>query len=74
MRGSYLDPDVSGRAGTPKGDFHYADFSNGLTNAQGVIVFNGRQATIQSLKAESGNGKVQATGFATVTGGVPCFV
>ena len=73
VRGSYSNPDVSGRAELQKGDFHYADFSNGLTNAQGVIVFNGRQATIQSLKAESGGGKVQATGFATVTGGVPTF-
>ena len=73
VRGSYLTPDVSGRAELLKGDFHYADFSNGLTNANGVILFNGRQATIQSLTAESGGGKVEVTGFATITRGLPAF-
>ena len=56
-----------------KGDFHYADFSNGLTNANGVILFNGTRATIQSLTAESGGGKVEATGFAALTGGLMAF-
>jgi translocation and assembly module TamB len=73
VRGSYSNPDVSGRAELRKGDFHYADFSNGLTNAQGVILFNGKQATIQSLTAESGGGKVEVTGFATLTAGMPAF-
>jgi translocation and assembly module TamB len=73
VRGSYTNPDVSGRAELQKGDFHYAEFSNGLTNAKGVILFNGRQATIQSLSAESGGGKVEATGFATRTGGLLAF-
>ena len=73
VRGSYSNPDVSGRAELQKGDFHYADFSNGLTNAQGVILFNGKQATIQSLTAESGGGKAEVTGFATLTGGAPSF-
>jgi len=71
VRGSFTNPDVSGRAELQKGDFHYADFSNGLTNAQGVILFNGKQATIQSLTAESGGGKAEVTGFATLTGAGP---
>jgi translocation and assembly module TamB len=73
VRGSYTNPDVSGRAELRKGDFHYADFANGLTNANGVILFNGRRATIQSLSAESGGGKVDATGFAALTRGLPTF-
>ena len=73
VRGSYANPDVSGRAELRKGDFHYADFSNGLTNANGVILFNGTRATIQSLTAESGGGKVEATGFAALTRGLPAF-
>jgi translocation and assembly module TamB len=73
VRGSYSNPDISGRAELRKGDFHYADFSNGLTNAQGVILFNGRQATVQSLTAESGGGKAEVTGFATLTAGLPAF-
>jgi len=73
VRGSYSTPDISGRAELLKGDFHYADFSNGLTNANGVILFNGRQATIQSLTAESGGGKVEVTGFGAITRGLPAF-
>ena len=73
VRGSYTNPDVSGRAELQKGDFHLAGFSNGLTNANGVILFSGTRATIQSLTAESGGGKVDATGFAALTGGVTAF-
>jgi translocation and assembly module TamB len=70
VRGSYTNPDVSGRAELQKGDFHMENFSNGLTNANGVILFSGTRATIQSLSAESGGGKVSVTGFGAITNGV----
>jgi translocation and assembly module TamB len=73
VRGSYVAPDISGRAELQKGDFHYAGFSNGLTNANSVIVFNGPRANIQSFSGESGGGKVQASGFAALTGGLIAF-
>ncbi len=73
VRGSYTSPDVSGRVELQKGDFHYANFSNGLTNANGVILFNGTRGTIQSLTAESGGGKIDATGFAALTRGLVAF-
>lgn len=73
VRGSFINPEVSGQAEIQKGDFHYADFSNGLTNTNGVILFNGKRATIQSLAAESGGGKVDAAGFAALTGGLLAF-
>jgi translocation and assembly module TamB len=73
VRGTWKNPDFSGRAELQKGDFHYADFSNGLTNAQGTVLFNGSRATIQSLTAESGGGKVDAEGFAALTGGLLAF-
>ncbi len=73
VRGTFADPDVEGRAEVVKGDFHYADFSNGLTNTNGVILFSGSRATIESLTAESGGGKVNATGFAAITGGLVTF-
>jgi translocation and assembly module TamB len=73
VRGSYTRPDFSGRAELQKGDFHLADFSNGLTNANGVMLFSGNKATIQSLSAESGGGKVEASGFAALTGGLLTF-
>jgi translocation and assembly module TamB len=70
VRGSYRNPDFSGRAELQNGDFHLANFSNGLTNANGVILFSGTRATIQSLSAESGGGKVNVTGFTALTSGV----
>ena len=73
VRGAYASPDISGRAELQKGDFRYNNFSNGLTNANSVIVFNGPRANIQSFSGESGGGKVQASGFAALTGGLIAF-
>jgi translocation and assembly module TamB len=73
VRGSYRNPDFAGRAELQKGDFHLENFSNGLTNANGVILFNGTRATIQSLAAESGGGKVNVTGFGALSNGTFTF-
>jgi translocation and assembly module TamB len=73
LRGTYANPDLAGRAELQRGDFHYAEFSNGLTNANGVILFNGTRATIESLTAETGGGKVDATGFAALASGTLAF-
>jgi translocation and assembly module TamB len=73
IRGSFVSPDVSGRAELRNGDFRYADLTNGLTNANAVILFNGARANIQTLTAETGGGKIDATGFATLTGGLLAF-
>jgi translocation and assembly module TamB len=56
-----------------KGEFHLTNFSNGLTNANGLILFSGSRATIQSLAAESGGGKVEVTGFGALAGGQNTF-
>jgi translocation and assembly module TamB len=73
VRGSFTNPDVSGRAELQKGEFHLTDFSNGLTNANGLILFSGSRATIQTLSAESGGGKVEVTGFGALAGGANTF-
>jgi translocation and assembly module TamB len=73
VRGDWKTPDVSGLATLRNGDFHYTDFSNGLTNANGEIAFNGTRANIQTFHAETGGGKVDATGFAALTGGLLNF-
>jgi len=73
IRGSFVSLDISGRAELRNGDFRYADLSNGLTNANAVILFNGARANIQTLTAETGGGKIDATGFATLTGGLLAF-
>ena len=64
VRGKWNSPDITGRAVIRKGEFRYGDFSNGLSNANGEIAFNGSRATIQSFTAESGGGKVDVSGFA----------
>jgi len=73
VRGTATNPDFSGRAELQKGDFHYAGLSNGLTNANGVITFNGSRANIQTFNAESGGGKVEANGFVTLSAGLVAF-
>jgi len=73
VRGDWNTPDFSGRAVMRNGEFHYTDFTNGLTNANGEIGFNGTRATIQSFQADSGGGKVDATGFASLAGGLLNF-
>jgi translocation and assembly module TamB len=73
IRGTFASPDISGRAELQKGDFRFADFVNGLTNTNGVFLFTGTRATIQSLTAETGGGKVEAGGFIALTGGLVGF-
>ncbi len=73
VRGGWRTPDVSGRAVVRNGEFRYAQFSNGLSSANGEIAFNGTRATIQSFSAESGGGKVDASGFAAITNGQLAF-
>jgi translocation and assembly module TamB len=73
VRGRWSNPDVSGQALLRNGDFRYADFSNGLSNARAELVFNGSRANIQSFTAESGGGKVDVTGFAAITNGSAAF-
>ncbi len=73
VRGNAGAPLFSGRAAIRAGDFHYAGFSNGLTNVVGEVVFNGPRATIQTLRGETGGGKVDASGFAALNGDVLVF-
>ena len=73
IRGTFANPDFSGSADLRKGEFRYAEFTNGLTNATGVVLFNGTRANVQTFSAETGGGKVDATGFVTIANSVPAF-
>jgi translocation and assembly module TamB len=73
IRGSWGAPDLNGSASIRNGEFHYADLTNGLTNAAGEIVFSGNRAQIQSFSADTGGGKFTGTGFATLTNGTVAF-
>ncbi len=73
VRGTWGTPDMNGTGSIRNGEFHYADFTNGLSNAVGEVVFYGTRATIQSFTADTGGGKFTGSGFATLTGGVLAF-
>jgi translocation and assembly module TamB len=73
VRGALDVPQVTGRLEVQNAALSYTDVPNGLTNANGLILFSGDRATIQNLTGETGGGKVQLTGFGAYSGGNPAF-
>jgi translocation and assembly module TamB len=73
IRGTFADPQIAGRVQFQNAAFSLADFPNGISNANGEIVFTRDRATIQSFSGETGGGKVDLSGFATYTGGVTVY-
>ena len=71
VRGSFSDPQLLGRMEFQKANFHITDIPNGISNADGVIVFNKDRATIQSLTGETGGGTIQLFGSAGYGGAKP---
>ncbi len=63
VRGSLDNPQVDGRLELQNASLYLADLPNGVDKANGVILFNRNRATIQSLTAESGGGRISFTGF-----------
>ena len=73
VRGTIDSPSVSGRTEFHNANFSVADLPNGLSNANGVVLFSGGRATIQSFSGETGGGKVGLTGFASYENGQTIF-
>ena len=73
IRGPFTQPLINGRMELQNANLSLATFPNGLSNANGVIVFSGDRASIQSLTGESGGGKISATGFVSNAGGRIAF-
>jgi len=63
IRGTFASPQVVGKLELKNANLNYADAPNGLANANGVILLNGTNASIQTLTAESGGGKITLAGF-----------
>ncbi len=63
LRGSFAQPRPSGRIEIKDASVNVADLPNGISKANGVILFDGSRATVQSLTGETGGGKVALTGF-----------
>jgi translocation and assembly module TamB len=73
VRGSLDSPQVGGRMEVKDGSLTLGNFPNGFSHTNGVILFAGNRATIQSLSAETGGGKIDMTGFLGVAGGQTVF-
>jgi translocation and assembly module TamB len=66
VRGSLTKPLVNGTLELKNASFNYATLPNGISNANGVVTFNGNNALMRNLTAESGGGKVTLDGFTTM--------
>ncbi len=70
VNGAMANPRIAGRIELHNGALTYADFGNGLANANGTIQFNGNAASVRNLTAESGGGKLTLSGFLALRDGV----
>jgi translocation and assembly module TamB len=68
VRGSFASPLANGSLQLKSASVNMTSISNGMSNANGMIVLNGSTATIRNLTAESGGGKITLTGFAGFSG------
>lgn len=68
IHGPLAQPQLGGRVELQNANLSVKTFPNGLSNANGVILFTGDRATIENITAESGGGKVTIAGFATQRG------
>lgn len=64
LRGTLSNPNLNGRMDLTNASLFLPDLPNGVDNANGVITFDRNRATIQSLTAETGGGKISFSGFA----------
>jgi translocation and assembly module TamB len=62
-RGAFANPRINGNARLQDASVNVADFSAGLSNANGAVEFNGSSASFQNLTGEVGGGKVTLSGF-----------
>jgi translocation and assembly module TamB len=62
ITGSLSQPLVNGRLELKNASYQQLNWTNGISNANGAIVFTGTTARIESLTAESGGGRITTTG------------
>ena len=63
VRGSLRDPQMNGRMEFKNASLYMTDVPNGVDNASGTILFNRNRATIETLTAETGGGRISFRGF-----------
>src|SRR5579883_972526 len=68
VRGTVSNPQAGGQLALQNATINSPNLPNGLSNANGVILLAGNRATIQTLTAESGGGRITLSGFASLAG------
>ncbi len=67
VRGTTAQPLVNGRLELHNASLNYSTLPNGISNANGVVTFNGNSASVRNLTAQSGGGTLTIGGFAAFT-------
>ncbi len=73
IHGPLAQPQIAGRLDIEKATFNLAEIPVGISNTNGVILFDGSRATIQSFSGESGGGTFKLSGFAGYDGDALMF-
>ncbi len=68
VTGTTGKPVVNGRLQLQDASFNMTSLPNGISGANGTVLFSGTQAVIQNLTGETGGGKITLTGFTTFGG------
>jgi len=63
IRGVPEAPQITGRMNVKNAALNVVDFPNGISNANGSVLFTGDRATIEKLTGETGGGTVDLNGF-----------
>lgn len=63
VRGTLRDPQLGGRMELNNASLYLSDFPNGVDNANGIVLFDRNRATIEKLRAETGGGTIDFSGF-----------
>ena len=68
VTGNTAQPAVNGRLQLQNVSINLVDLPNGLSNANGVVNFNGTEAVIDNLTGQTGGGKVSLAGLVSYGG------
>ena len=63
IQGTSADPQLDGRISFQNASFYLRDVITGLDRVNGTILFDKNRATIDTLKAQTGGGELQLSGF-----------
>ncbi len=68
LRGTFSNPQATGSVVLKDAALQLADWPNGISQANGSIILNGRSARFNSITAQTGGGKLTIDGTASMIG------